>query len=159
MNTKDILLFESGDGGEMLIQSNDLVLVETILQQAYLALFGGNVEANTVGDELPTQERFDYWANALLWPDTPSKQFNSNTERTINNTVLNSAGRITIQQAVEQDLDYLKLIVNFTVSVSILSTDKVEITIKMSRKDNLEDRVLILVYDNAKNEVITNRII
>jgi hypothetical protein len=159
MNTKDILLFEAGDGGEMVIQSNDLVLVETILQQAYLALFGGNVEANTVGDEIPTQERFDYWANALLWPDTPSKQFNSNTERTIQNTALNSSGRIKIQQAVENDLEYLKLIVNFEVSVSILSTNKVEISVRMSKKDNLEDKVLVLIYDNAKNEVITNKII
>lgn len=159
MNTKDILLFESGDGGEMAIQGNDLVLIETILQQAYIALFGGNVEANTVGDEIPTQERFDYWANSLLWPDSPNKQFNSNTERVLQNTVLNSAGRIEITSAVELDLDYLKLIANFEVEVSILSHNKVQISISLTKKDNLEDKVLILVYDNAKNEVITNKII
>lgn len=159
MNTKDILLFESGDGGEMAIVGNDLVLVETILQQVYLALFGGNVEANTIGGEIPTQERFDYWANSLLWPNKPNKQFNSNTERTLQNTVLTSSGRITIKSAVELDLEYLKRIVNFEAEVSILSTNKVEISVSMRKKDNLEDKVLILVYDNAKNEVITNKII
>lgn len=159
MNTKDILLFESGDGGEMAISGNDLVLVETILQQVYLALFGGNVEANTVGDEIPTQERLDYWANSLLWANKPSKQFNSNTERILSETVLNSSGRISIINAVELDLDYLKLLVNFEVSVSILSSTKVEISVYMEKKANLESKTLILVYDNAKNEVITNKII
>lgn len=159
METKDILLFESGDGGEMAIKSNDLCLVETILQQAYLAMFGGNVEANTTGNEIPTQERSDYWANQLLWPDTPSKQFNSNTERTLQNVALNSAGRLQIITAVENDLDYLKLIVNFTVDVSILSSSRVQISIRFRRKDNLEDKVLVLVYDNAENEVITQRTI
>lgn len=157
--TKDILLFESGDGGEFAIVSNDLCLVETILQQAYIALFGGNIEANTTGAEISTQERTDYWANALLWPDEPNKQFNSNTERVLQNTVLNSAGRLQILAAVESDIDYLKLIVNFTVEVSILSTNKVEIKISFRRKDNLEDKVLVLVYDNARNEVITNKTI
>ena len=159
MNTKDILLYESGDGGEMAINGNDLVLIETILQQAYIALFGGNVEANTIGDEIPTQERFDYWANSLLWPNSPNKQFNSNTERILQNIVLNSSGRITIKSAVELDLEYLKRIVNFEVNVSILSTNKVEMSVSMRKKDNLEDKVLVLVYDNAKNEVITNKII
>ncbi|MCM8906778.1 hypothetical protein [Tenacibaculum finnmarkense] len=159
MDTKDILLFESGDGGEMAISGNDLVLVETILQQAYLALFGGNVEANTIGDEIPTQERLDYWANELLWKEKPNKQFNSNTERVLTETVLNSSGRIAITNAVELDLDYLKILVNFEVAISILSTNKVEISISMQKKDNLESKVLILIYDNAKNEVITNKII
>lgn len=159
MDTKDILLFESGDGGEMAISGNDLVLVETILQQAYLALFGGNVEANTIGNEIPTQERSDYWANELLWKDKPNKQFNSNTERVLTETVLNSSGRIAITNAVELDLDYLKILVNFEVAVSIVSTNKVEISISMQKKDNLQSKVLILVYDNAKNEVITNKII
>lgn len=159
MNTKDILLYESGDGGEMSISGNDLVLVETILQQAYIALFGGNVEANTTGDEIPTQERLDYWANSLFWANSPNKQFNSNTERVLQNTVLNSSGRIDIKSAVELDLDYLKLLVNFEVAVSILSQSKVEISISMRKKNNLEDKVLVLVYDNAKNEVITNKII
>lgn len=157
--TKDILLFESGDGGEMAIVSNDLCLTETILQQAYLAMFGGNVEANTTGVEIESQERNDYWANSLLWADQPSKQFNSNTERILDETPLNSSGRLIIKQAVESDLDYLKLIVNFTVEVSILATNKVQILINFSRKDNLQDKELVLVYDNAKNEVITNKII
>jgi len=159
METKDILLFESGDGGEMLISSNDLCLTETILQQAYLAMFGGNLEANTTGNELESQERADYWANALLWSDFPSKQFNSNTERTLQTVALNSSGRLEIISAVESDLEYLNLVVNFSVEVSILSTSKVEIKILLSRKQNLEDKILVLVFDNAKNEIITQKII
>jgi len=50
METKDILLYESGDGGEMSIQSNDLALAETLYMQVYLAMFGGNVEEATIAD-------------------------------------------------------------------------------------------------------------
>ncbi len=159
MLTKDILLYASADGGEMSIIANDLALTEIILQQAYLAMFGGNVEANTIGNEIETQERFDYWQNSLFFLETQSKQFNSNTERTLLNTVLNSSGRLKIQRAVESDISYLSNIVDFTVSVSILSTNKVEIEIKFTKKTNLEDKILILVYDNARNEVIEQRII
>lgn len=159
MDTKDILLYESGDGGDMQIESNDLVLVETILQQVYLALFGGNVEANTTGNEIETEERLDYWANSLLWDASPNKQFNSNTERVLGNVVLNSSGRLSILNAVELDLDYLKILVNFEVNVSVLSDKQVQISVLMNKKDNLESKTLILVYDNAKNEIITNKII
>lgn len=159
MITKDIGIFESGDGGELSIVSGDLLLSESILQQVYLALFGGNIESNTIGNEIDSQERFDYWANGLLWPQNPDKQFNSNTERALNELVLNSSGRIKVINAVESDLDYLKLIVNFEVSVSIVSKNSVRISVVLLSKNNLENKQLVLVYDNAKNELIINKVI
>lgn len=159
MITKDIGIFESGDGGELSIISDDLLLSESILQQVYLALFGGNIEANTIGNEIESQERFDYWANGLLWTQNPNKQFNSNTERALKELVLNSSGRIKVINAVESDLEYLKLIVNFEVSVSIISNNAVKISVMLLRKNNLENKILVLVYDNAKNELIINNTI
>lgn len=159
MITKDILLYERGDGGEMAILSNDLVLVESFLQQAYIALFGGNVEVNTLGNELTSEQRFDYWANQLIWADNSIKQFNSNTERVLGNVVLNSAGRLKILDAVELDLAYLKSMSDFNVNINILDTNKVEIKIIFTKLSNQEDKVLQLIYDNAKNEVIIQRII
>lgn len=159
METKDVLLYESGDGGELDIQNGDIALTETLYQQVYLALFGGNVEENTKTNYLFTEERSDYWGNSLLWENQPALQFNSNTERILNTTALNSSGRLTILRAVQDDLQYLIDVVNFTADVEIESSNRVRITVQFSEKGNQEDKVLQLVYDNAKNEIIIERII
>lgn len=155
MDTKDILIYESGDGGEFSIQSGDLTINETLYNQVYLALFGGNIEADTKREYLPTEERNDYWGNALIFSNEPEKQFNSTTERTINNTALNSAGRLAIIRAVEADLQYLSDLLTFTVDAEILSVNTIRIIIKFEPLGSQQSRVLQLVYNNAKNELIT----
>lgn len=159
MVTKDINLHESGNGGEMAIVSNDLLMGESLFQQVYLALFGGNVEAITRGDELITEERFDYWANSLFFSETPTKQFNSITERTINSVALNGQGRLSIINAVNEDLSYLTELLNYSIDVEILAVNKIRIIINFTPKSNQENRVLQLVYDNAKNELIIEKTI
>ena len=72
MLTKDILLRETGSGGDFAIISNDLVLGDLLYQQFYLALFGGNLQASTKGKYLENEERFDYWGNACLLYTSPS---------------------------------------------------------------------------------------
>ena len=159
MDTKDILLFESGDGGEMSIMSNDLALSETLYQQVYLALFGGNVQQNTKSDFLISEQRFDYWGNSLIWNTQQSRQFNSNTERVLNQVALNGSGRLKIIQAVVDDLEYLNDLLTATVDVQFLETNKIRITVSFVPKGNQENKVLQLVYNNAKNELIIEEII
>ena len=48
---KDFSIYESGDGGELLIVDDDFNLTEVLFQLVYLALFGGNVESITLGNE------------------------------------------------------------------------------------------------------------
>lgn len=159
MNTTDIHLFETGSGGDFAIVNNDLLMGESLYQQIYLALFGGNIEASTKPSYLASEERFDYWGNSLIWNTVKTKQFNSETERTIQNTALNSSGRLNILQATRNDLEYLKGVVNFSVDAAIESTNKIRITVSFGEKTNQQDKVLQMVYDNAKNEVIIDRII
>ena len=159
MNTTDISLSETGDGGDFSVLNNDLLMSESLYQQFYLALFGGNIEASTKDSYLESEDRFDYWGNSLIWKDVKSKQFNSETERILQNVALNSSGRLSIIQAVKNDLDYLKDVVNLTVDASIISVNKLRIAISFSGLDNQQDKVLQLVYDNAKNEVIIEKII
>jgi phage gp46-like protein len=159
MVTKDINLHESGNGGEMAIVSNDLLMGESLFQQVYLALFGGNIEAITRGDELITEERFDYWANPLFFSEIPSKQFNSITEKTINSVALNSQGRLSIINAINEDLSYLTELLNYSIDVQIFEVNKIRIIINFTPKNNQQSRVLQLVYDNAKNELIIERTI
>lgn len=159
MDTRDINLHESGSGGEIAIVSNDLLMSEMLYQQVYLALFGGNIESNTKNDVLRGEERFDYWANSLVWQTQPTRQFNSNTERTIQNIVLNSSGRLELLRAVNDDLQYLSNLLNFTVDVQFVDSNKVRIIVNFTAKGNQEDKVLQLVYDNAKGELIIEKII
>lgn len=148
--TKDIQLFENGSGGEMLIVNGDLALNETLYQTIYIALFGGNVAQNN-----KPNENLDWWGNDLLFNEKKTKKFISETERILNTTPLNSRGRQRIQTAVENDLTFLNGVTNISVEVSILSVDSVEIQIFLTDAN----QQLELVWDNAKNQLISNRII
>ncbi|APZ82886.1 hypothetical protein [Flavobacterium phage FL-1] len=154
MNTTDILLFEAGGGGDLAIINNDLSMGESLYQQIYLSLFGGNVEESTKQFYLDNEERFDYWGNTLIWNDVKTKQFNSETERTIKSTVLNSSGRIRVIQAAENDLAYLQPVANISVDAQVLNRDQIRLIISFSGKTNQQDKLLQIVYDNAKGSVI-----
>jgi hypothetical protein len=159
MNTTDILLFEAGAGGDFAIINDDLAMGETLYEQIYLALFGGNIEASTKLNYLPTEERNDYWGNSLIWKDQKDLQFNSETERAIQNNALNSSGRLKILQAVETDLAYLKSMLKMTTEVQILGRDNLQIIVNFTEVQNQQNRALKLVYSNAKNEIIIEKIL
>lgn len=151
--SRDILLYENGSGGEMRIISNDLALTESLYTQVYLAFFGGNLETVTKGNEIKGQERFDYWANELLFQGKPKKQFNSYLERALSETVYNSSGRIAIENASKKDLEVLSGVVNSKVSVSIVNEHKLNISVSLTGLNGVESEVQFL-WNNAKQEVI-----
>lgn len=155
--TKDILLHDNGTGGDIYLAGNDLVLSETFFQSIYLALFGGNIEASTQGNEREGEQRNDYWGNSLLFVQSKGNQFNSETEKTLSRVVLSSKGRIEIKKAVEKDLQFLKSIADISIEVSIQSHSRVEIRIKTSKKSNSEKKEYQLVYDNATKAIIIDR--
>lgn len=159
MNTKDISLFEEGSGGDFAVVNNDLLIGESLFQQMFLAMFGGNVEESTKQFYLENEERFDYWGNTLIWKETKTKQFNSETERTIKNVVLNSSGRIRILQAIQTDLEYLQPTANITADVQILDRSQIRIIINLQEKTNQQDKLMQILYDNAKGEVIIEEVI
>ncbi len=157
--TQDILLYLIGDGGEIAVQGDDIALIEVLYNQVLLALFGGNTEASTLGNEIPGQIREDWWGNSLLFPNDPGSQFNSETEKTLNNVVLNSSGRADIQRSVDADLQYLKTIANISTNVVILSTNKVQIEVGLTQPGSLQQKTFVFIWDNAKNELISNQVI
>ncbi len=145
----DILLYENGNGGDLEILGGDLATTETIFQQMYLALFGGNVEQNTPDVRESDEESFSWWANTLFFENQESRQFNSNTERAINNNVLNTSGRLAIETAVNTDLEYLRNISNFTSSVSILSNNILSISVSLEQPEGIQDREIQFIWDNV----------
>ena len=159
MQTKDILLRETGSGGDFAILSNDLVLSDTLYQPFYLAMVGGTLWANTKSKDLDNEERFFYWGNSLIWSTQKNKQFNSETERALQESVINSSGRLKVLQAVKNDLAYLANVINFEVQVNLLAQNKLSITITFTEKSNQQDKSLQFVFDNSKSEVLIQEVI
>lgn len=159
MITKDISIYESGSGGEIAVEGDDIALVEQLFNQCYLAFFGGNIEASTLGNEIETEVRNDWWGNSLLFPQQPEVQFNSQTEKALRSNALNSVGRVNIQRAVDADLQYLNTIADIKSNVVILSTNKVQISVAISQPSNQTEVLYQIIWDNAKSEPIVNKII
>lgn len=156
MITQDILIYEAGSGGELAVQNDDIALIEYLYNQVYLSAFGGNVEASTLGNEPVGTIREDWWANALLFPNDPGSQFNSQTELALRQNVLNSSGRVAIQRAFDADLQYLKSIANITTNVVILATNKVQLTATLTQPNN-QDVTVSFIWNNASGELILNQ--
>lgn len=156
---KDIALYETGNGGDFFLNNGDISSVEILIHQVYISLFGGNIEDSTKGNEIEGQKRFDWWANSLIFKDNIERQFNSETERTLNKVALNSSGRNEIERAVQSDLAALSKIVNFEIKVSIQSEKKVEIIVLLKQIKNKENKILQFLWDSAKKEVIIQKII
>ena len=123
-----------------------------------MSLFGGNPGHSTTGNEVATEERFDWWGNQLFFPNDQDEWFNSELEHTLNTTALNGAGRVIIEEAIKSDLSFFNSFADISVAVTILSDDKVEIYILLEQTgdSNSEFR---FVWDATKQELIDERTI
>jgi hypothetical protein len=154
---EDISLYETGSGGDLELLGNDLASTSGLFNMVYMAWFGEVV--STTGNELVSELRSDWFGNALFFDNEQNIQFNSLLEKTLNETALDSAGRITIEDAAKKDLNFMKDIADVAVSVSILSDDKVSIIATLKEPDNLEVKEFQLIWDGLKNEVIIEKTI
>lgn len=145
--TIDIALVESGSGGDYQKVGNDLATVYGREQNVYIGLFGGNVEENTPVVDKKTRIAKDYWANNLFYLNKPLQQYNSNTERTLKTTALNPAGRIKIENAVKEDLQFMiRRGVQVTITVTLPYINTVKITVDSIYSDG-ERRITIITYN------------
>lgn len=152
-------MFETGSGGDLQLNGNDVEFTSGLFNMVYMAWFGGNVAADTTGNEIESEQRFDWFGNALLFQNEKEIQFNSNLERALQNTALDSSGRIDIEEAAKKDLNFMKDIAEISVNVVILSDDKVEITAKLKEPENIEEKEFQLIWDNLRGEVIIEKTI
>jgi hypothetical protein len=150
----DLLLAETNNGGDLVKLPKDFVVIEGFENMPYMAMFGGNREASTPLQRLPQEQAFDWWGNTLFFQNDESVQMNSNTERVLLSVSLNSSGRIQIERAVRKDLEFMKPFATVTVSVSIVSTDRVVIGVNIVRLDNLERRAFVYIWDATNSELI-----
>lgn len=155
----DLVLHETGNGGDLQLKGNDLDVSGSIFNQIYMALFGGNPSASTTGEELVTEQRQDWWANSLVYQDLPELQQNSTLERVLNEVALNSSGRLQIEEAVKNDLAFLKDVAEISIETRITDIDRVEIRILAQEPDNEQKQEFIFIWDATKQEVIEFRTI
>jgi len=94
--TTDVLIYETGQGGDLYLQGNDVALTTGVENVPYLAMFGGD----------------NWWGNQYI--ATP---FASKTEAALLSNPLTSAGRIAIEAAMQADLAFLNDIPGTTWSV------------------------------------------
>jgi len=150
----DLALYETGDGGDAVLLSNDVELTSAIFNMVYLAFFGGNPGAPTTGNENEGELRADWWGNALLFNNDESIQFNSSLEHALDTTALTSAGRVAIEEAAKKDLEFISELANVEVSVVIDSDNKVSIFVTLIEPSNLEEKSYQIIWDATKKEVI-----
>lgn len=122
----DLALVETGDGGDVTMNGNDLAVFLNDENEIYLRMFGGNIEADSKSSRVAGEQDFSYWANGLLLGNDDAISFNSTTERTLNNVPLTSQGRLAIESAIRKDLRSL----NFTISVQIISDDRIRVNLR-----------------------------
>jgi hypothetical protein len=148
MSTFDLAVIETGNGGDLQLIGNDLAVVGNIENMPYLGMFGGNVEQSTT-DTLVADSK-DWWGNGLLMKSNPSIQFNSTVERVINKTALTSSGRVVIENAIKNDLQFLLPQATITVSVSIVATDRLNVNIKIVL-DNQNEQITIINFKKSSD--------
>ncbi len=142
MGIFDLAIGENdGNGGDLRLVGNDLAVVNGIENMVYLAMFGGNVAQSTT--PVPVADSKDYWGNNLLMQNDPSIQFNSETERALNNTPLTSSGRVIIENAIKKDLEFLSPQSVVTVTVTIVATDRINVNIRVVT--NLTGEQIIII--------------
>jgi phage gp46-like protein len=126
----DLALVETGNGGDLVLMGNSLVMVESIENMPYIATFGGNVGypyANTEQKE----ERNYWWGNDFAKNDTPI-QITSLLEAKLRDTALTSFGRVEIEQTMKADLQFmLEFVDEINVSATIISDDHINISLRI----------------------------
>jgi len=150
----DLTIYETGNGGDLILGNGDFQSTGSFYNMIYLAWFGGNVKAVTREDEIPNQQRFDYWGNKLLHPAQPGVQFNSNLEKALNDNPITSAARLLIEEAAINDLAFMAEFAKVEVSTRILDVDRLEISATILEPDVIEDKTFQFIWNATKQEVI-----
>lgn len=125
----DVLLVQSLDGGEIILEDGLVQMNGDLNTSIYLALFGGNIE-DTGADNDPNE----YWGNAL---ETDANfKYRSETQYILRSLPPTSFNLSRLQQAAVRDMQYL---INIGVAESV---DAVA-TIPELNKLNLECSIVL----------------
>lgn len=149
----DVLLIETGNGGDLVKKGNDLAMIYGFENMPYLALFGGNKDFPSSTSRVGNEQAFDWWGNNLLFPNDSRQWFSSLTETALHKIPLTSSGRLQIESAIKKDLEFMGPFAEVKVATEIISTDHIKITIGIKQPDNLQEKEFIFIWDATKAEL------
>lgn len=147
-------IYEDGNGGQLYPLNNDIARTDGLATLAYLEMFSGNVEADTVKENNIGELRKDWWGNDSN--GNSNEWINSETERTLQNIELSSASIARIRQSVIKDLKDLEQFGKIDVEVTLPGINKVQIEVTINEPSKKESNTLILIWDASKKEIIQN---
>lgn len=148
----DVYLIETGDGGDLVLLGNDIKMIDGLENMIYLALFGGNPGFVTSGAK-NTEQAFDYWGNFMLNPSEPRVWFNSTLEYLLDNTAINSSGRVKLEQAVINDLKFMNDFAKVSASVTLTGVDQVKISVIVIEPSTLNSTEFSYIWNSTKQEI------
>lgn len=151
MQNVDIKIRETKNGGDAVRSGNDLQLTGGWGNMVYIAMFGGQTPTpeGRANEEIPS----DFWGNSLFHPQSPELQFNSRTEKILNEVSLTSKGRSKIEEAARSDLSFMKDFANVSVSVNIVNERRVSINVTVQEPGNLENKEFQFIWDSMAKEL------
>lgn len=93
----DVLLFQTNDGGEIVINNGLTTLSNGIETATYLSMFGGNED-----DDNSQDNKFSWWGN--LSENDPAKQYRSETQNLLQSIPAIPANLRRVEDAIKRDL-------------------------------------------------------
>jgi hypothetical protein len=150
----DLKIYETGDGGDFNLTTNDFQLIEGFQNMPYLSFFGGNPGHPTTGAKPENQEAFDWWGNFYLSPNNTSVWFNSYLENVLKNTALGSSGLREIEAAVEKDLKNIRQFAKIDlIDVELIYVDRLKITVKITEPTNSQSNEFTYIWNATEQEL------
>lgn len=147
------MLYENGNGGSKSITGNDIAVTGSLYTMIYIALFGGNVEADTKATE--QEDNFDnsWWGN--FKNESPDTWINSKTERVLIGADTTFRTGIEIKKAVKADLKRFQKYGDIEVDITFPRLNWIDIDIAIGEPENQTN--ISITWDATKKEAIINQ--
>lgn len=126
-------IYETGDGGSILVQQNDIQIDRGVFTAIYLALFSSVTP---------------FWGNDIF-----EINIDSLTHKALTENSLDPKGKENIKRAVESDLSNLNF-ADFTVTLTEINNDKLKIDIDAKNNGKFQ-----FVWDFTESQIIEYRMI
>lgn len=128
MQQGDVLLFQTDDDGEIIVENGLVEMSGGLETMAYLAMFGGNED-----DDGRPNNPANWWGN--FDEIDPAKQYRSETQNLIQALPASTGNLRRIEKAAERDLAVFteKNIASFvSVAASIPGINRIKIAVKIT---------------------------
>lgn len=148
----DIKLNETGDGGDIVLNGNDIEVIHGFQNMPYIGMFGGQLKEATTNKRVQLQV-FDYWGNKLFEPSNKKAWFNARLENLLDNIELTSRTIPVIQNQIYSDLDFMTEFSNLEVTVKMVGLDKLLILIEIAHPDLSQKKEFRYIWNAIESEL------